>query len=57
MPFKNAALVGPMSELNAFLSIVLRTKGETDEADRLFSEAKPFLVAHCETELLARCTA
>ncbi len=55
-PFRNVGLVGPISELKAFLAIVQRSKGKTDEADRLAAEARPFLVAHREAELLARAT-
>lgn len=52
-PFsKNDYLIGPRSGLNAFLSIVLRAKGESDEADELLDQARPYLIAHRETELL-----
>lgn len=54
-PFgRNSFLVGSRSLLNAFLSIVLKAKGEMDEAARLFEAARPYLEAHRETELLAR---
>lgn len=54
-PFsRNQYLIGPQSHLNAFLSIVLKAKGEMDEASRLFRLARPYLEAHRETELLAR---
>ena len=50
----NTFLLGSRSHLNAFLSIVLKAKGEIDEATRLFELARPYLEAHKETELLAR---
>lgn len=55
-PFKkNGYLVGLRSEIKAFLSIVLGTRGEKAEAAKLFYEAKPYLLAHKETDLLRRC--
>jgi hypothetical protein len=54
-PFRhNTFLIGSRSLLNAFLSIVLKAKGEIEEATRLFELARPYLEAHKETELLAR---
>lgn len=55
-PFeKNTYLVGLRSEIKAFLAITLGTCGEKEEAAKLFHEAKPYLLANRETELLQRC--
>ena len=55
-PFRKNDYLNPSrSALNAFLSIALRARGEFDEANRLLDEARPYLIAHQETELLARC--
>jgi tetratricopeptide (TPR) repeat protein len=55
-PFrKNSHLVGLISEIKAFLSITLASRGEKDEALKLFHQARPYLFAHQETELLRRC--
>ena len=55
-PFKkNSYLVGLRSEVKAFLALALGSRGERDEAERLFEEAKPYLIAVREDELLERC--
>lgn len=55
-PFrKNSYLVGLRSEVKAFLAITLGMRGEKEEAAKLFQEAKPYLQANKETELLRRC--
>jgi len=55
-PFQNNTfMVGLKSEVKAFLALALGGRGEKDEAERLFEEAKPYLVAVKENELLQRC--
>jgi hypothetical protein len=55
-PFeKNTFLIGLKSEVNAFLAMALGNQGEKDEAARLYEEAKPYLLAVRENELLERC--
>jgi hypothetical protein len=55
-PFdKNGHLVGIRSMMKAFLSIAVGNQGNKKESGRLFSEAKPFLIAHKEIEILQRC--
>lgn len=55
-PFrKNSFLIGLKSEVKAFLALALGRQGETDEAQRLFEEAKPYLISVRENELLQRC--
>lgn len=55
-PFrKNSYLVGLRSEIKAFLLIALGKQGEREKAIKLLREAKPYLVAHKETELLRKC--
>lgn len=55
-PFrKNTYLIGLKSEVKAFLAMTLGRQGEKDEAERLLEEAKPYLAAVNERELLQRC--
>lgn len=55
-PFKkNTYLVGLKYEVKAFLAMALGKCGEKVEAERLFREAKPYLVAVKENELIRRC--
>ena len=55
-PFKkNTYLVGLKSEVKAFLAMALGRSGEKGEAEKLFEEAKPYLVAVSDKELLERC--
>src|SRR5215204_1237611 len=54
-PFqKNTFLIGLKSEVKVFLSMALGSRGEKDEAAKLFAEAKPYLVAVKDNELLRR---
>ncbi|MBS1795168.1 MAG: hypothetical protein JSS81_15020 [Acidobacteria bacterium] len=52
---RNSHLVGLRSEVQAFLALTLGRRGEKDEAARLFAEARPYLAAIDETELIRRC--
>jgi hypothetical protein len=55
-PFqKNTFMVGLKSEVKAFLAITQGRRGEKEEAEKLFEEAKPYLVAVKDTELIQRC--
>lgn len=55
-PFeKNSHLVGLRSEIKAFLAITLGRLGEKDKAVQLLKEARPYLAAHSEQELLLEC--
>jgi hypothetical protein len=55
-PFeKNSHLDGLRCLVKSFLSISLGNQGDKQEAEQLFREAKPFLIAQKETELLQRC--
>jgi hypothetical protein len=55
-PFKrNTFAIGLKSEVNAFLAMALGNQGEKDEAAKLYEEAKPYLLAVRENELLERC--
>lgn len=55
-PFRNNTfIVGLKSEVKAFLALSLSNRGKADDAERLFAEAKPYLTAAKETELLERC--
>lgn len=54
-PFRqNTFMVGLKSEVKAFLAVALAGSGEKDEAQKLFAEAKPYLIAIRENELLRR---
>ena len=57
-PFsKNSYLVGLRSEVKAFLALALFNNGQTDNAKKLYDEAKPYLIAVNENDLLQRCEA
>ncbi len=55
-PFdKNTNFVGIRSIVKTILAISLGKRGDREESRKLFQEAKPYLVAHNEDELLQRC--
>jgi tetratricopeptide (TPR) repeat protein len=55
-PFERAMLfTGVMSELKAYLSLLYGKIGEKDKALDFLQEAKPYLLANKEDELLERC--
>ena len=55
-PFEKAILfTGVISELKAYLSLLYGKTGERDKALVFLQEAKPYLVANKEDELLERC--
>ncbi|HEX8368459.1 MAG TPA: hypothetical protein VF604_07955 [Pyrinomonadaceae bacterium] len=52
---KTGFFTGVISELKAYLSLVYGKTGEYDKAAIFLREAKPYLVANKEDELLERC--
>lgn len=55
-PFEKAQLfTGVISELKAYLSLLYGQIGEKDKAFGFLQEAKPYLLANNEDELLERC--
>jgi hypothetical protein len=52
---KNSDIVGIKYLVKIFLAITLGKQGDKEKSRILFQEAKPYLIAHKESELLQRC--